>query len=95
MSATVQTVAEMLTPKKTPGRRKQLSRPDWATEDWVRMPRPKQRLFGLSRTTIFELSERGLIKSAVIRKPGAVKGIRLVYVPSLLAYLENCASRQA
>ena len=58
-------------------------------EQWARMPKPKQRLCGLSRTTILELSAAGLIRTVAIRKPGAVKGIRLVYMPSLLEYLDS------
>jgi hypothetical protein len=65
--------------------------PHMQGEDWVRMPKPKQRLLGLSRTTLLELSEAGLIRTVAIRKPGAIKGIRLVYLPSLYSYLENLA----
>jgi hypothetical protein len=60
-------------------------------EPWRRMPKPKERLSGLSRTTLLELSEAGLIRTVAIRKPGAIKGIRLVYMPSLLAYLNRLA----
>jgi len=60
-------------------------------EDWVRMPKPKHRLCGLSRTTLLELNEAGLIRTAAISKPGAIKGIRLVYMPSLLSYLNGLA----
>ena len=59
-------------------------------EDWVRMPKPRERLRGLSRTTLLELANAGHIKSAVIRKGQSRKGIRLIYLPSLLAYLETC-----
>ena len=62
----------------------------FSTVDWVRMPKPKERLCGLSRTTLGELIESGDLKSAVIRKPGSQKGIRLIYLPSLAAYLETC-----
>ena len=60
-------------------------------EDWARMPKPKERFFGMSRTTILELSQAGLIKTVSIRKPGANKGIRLIFVPSLREFLDNCA----
>jgi hypothetical protein len=59
------------------------------SEDWVRMPKPKQRLCGLSRTTILELSEAGFVRTVALRKPGAIKGIRLVFMPSLLDYLNS------
>jgi hypothetical protein len=59
-------------------------------EDWVRMPKPRERLWGLSRTTLLELIQLGEIKSALIRKPGSLRGIRLIYTPSLRAYLADC-----
>ena len=61
-------------------------------EQWARMPKPKGRLNGLSRTTLLELSNAGLIRTVAIRKPGAVKGIRLVYLPSLYAYLDSLSA---
>jgi hypothetical protein len=64
------------------------------TEEWGRLPKPKDRLFGLSRTTLLELSSAGLIRTVALRKPGAIKGVRLVYLPSLRAYLEKLASEQ-
>jgi hypothetical protein len=63
--------------------------PHFQGDLWGRMPKPKERLQGLSRTTLSELSDAGLIQSVVIRKPGAVKGIRLIFMPSLFAYLES------
>jgi|SRR5271165_4771105 len=63
-------------------------------DEWRKMPKPKERLCGLSRTTIFELSQAGLIKTVALRKPGAIKGIRLVFMPSLLEYLEKVAAEQ-
>ena len=64
-------------------------------EQRARMPKPKQRLCGLSRTTLLELSEAGLIRTVAIRKPGAVKGIRLIYTPSLLEYLDSLTPETA
>jgi hypothetical protein len=67
-------------------------------ENWARMPKvghrgqPGGRLRGLSRTTLLELNDAGLIKVVAIRKPGAQKAIRLVYLPSLDAYLEGLAT---
>ena len=64
------------------------------TDEWARMPMPKGRLCGLSRTTLLELNRLGYIKMAVIRKPGAVKGIRLIYLPSFYAYLDDLAKAE-
>jgi len=63
-------------------------------EPWARMPKPKERLWGLSRTTLLELSEEGQIRTVAIRKPGRMKGIRLVYMPSLLAYLDSLSTEK-
>ena len=62
-------------------------------EGWRRMPKPKGRLCGLSRTTLLELKEAGHIRSVVIRKPGAVRGIRLIYMPSLMQFLDSLAEK--
>ena len=62
--------------------------------DWVRLPvKQKDRLQGLSRTTIFELIEAGFVKSAVLTKPGSKRSIRLIFLPSLLDYLESCVQQ--
>jgi|SRR6516164_9763527 hypothetical protein len=72
--------------------------PHFQDTDWARMPaagrpgKPGGRLRGLSRTTLVELDERGLIKVAAIRKPGALKAIRLIYMPSLDSYLRSLVS---
>jgi hypothetical protein len=42
---------------------------------------------------LLELWEAGHIECAVIRKPGSRKGIRLIFLPSLLAYLETCIEK--
>jgi hypothetical protein len=63
-------------------------------EPWGRLPKPKGRLWGLSRTTILEMCLRGEVKSTVIRKRGAVRGIRLIYMPSLAEALDGLAAKQ-
>jgi hypothetical protein len=67
---------------------------DPPSEEWARMPKPKARLCGLSRTTLLELHRLGHIKMAVIKKPGAAKGIRLVHLPTLYSYLEDAAKAE-
>jgi hypothetical protein len=61
-------------------------------DDWVRLPKPKERFYGLSRTTLLELCEAGDVKSTLLRKRHAMRGIRLLYLPSLRAFLENKAT---
>jgi len=62
-------------------------------DDWIRLPKPKERLKGLSRATLLELVHAGHVKSAVLRKGQSRKGIRLIFLPSLLAYLETCVEK--
>lgn len=50
---------------------------------------------GLSRPHIYNLISLGLIRSACLRQPGAVRGRRLIYLPSLLAYLDKMADKEA
>jgi len=42
---------------------------------WARMPRPKERFFGMSRTTTLELSQAGLIKTMALH---AMIGKRII-----------------
>jgi hypothetical protein len=63
-------------------------------KEWERLPKPgpSHRLMGLSRTTLLELSDAGHIRTVALRKPGRLKGIRLVFMPSLYAYLDSLTS---
>jgi hypothetical protein len=66
------------------------------TLDWNRLPKPGQRVMGMTRTTLLEIvqdPESG-VRSAVIRKPGRIRGIRLIYMPSLFAYLNRLAGME-
>jgi hypothetical protein len=64
------------------------------SEEWARMPRPLERLNGLSRSTLLELHRLGHIKMSHIKKPGSQKGIRLIHMPSLLNYLEDLSKAE-
>ena len=69
--------------------------------EWLRLPSPKERCpyTGLSRSTMSELvvpSEANHhnppVRSVVLRKRGAMRGIRLVSFDSLMTYLGNLSS---
>ena len=47
----------------------------------------------MSRSTIIEMCDNGMVKNAVIKKRGAQRGIRLIYMPSLHAALEKLADK--
>jgi hypothetical protein len=68
--------------------------------EWLRLPAPgaRCRFTGLSRSTLYELTVAGPtnegtppVKSVVLRKRGALRGIRLISYDSLMAHLENLA----
>ncbi len=68
--------------------------------EWLRLPAPgnRCRFTGLSRSTLNELTIPGPandgtppVKSVVLRKRGALRGIRLISYDSLMAHLENLA----
>ncbi len=49
-----------------------------------------RQLFGLSRSHLYNLTARGLIRSCCLRRPGAIRGRRLFACDSIRAYLEAC-----
>lgn len=64
--------------------------------EWLRLPAPgaRCRFTGLSRSTLNELTIPGPanegrppVKSVVLRKRGALRGIRLISYDSLMGYL--------
>lgn len=70
--------------------------------EWSRLPNtarakdePGGRLRGLSRTTLLELGAAGHVKIAAVKKPGSLKAIRLIFLPSLDKYLQSLISDPA
>ena len=70
--------------------------------EWLRLPQPGQRcrFTGLSRSTLNELcidspvnGYSAPVKSIVLKKRGAMRGIRLISYDSLMAYLESLADK--
>ena len=62
--------------------------------EWVRIPTART-ISTVSRSTLyanFDISG-GAIKTAAIRKRGATRGIRMVNVPSLLAWINSYAEQ--
>ena len=71
--------------------------------EWIRLPQTgsRCRFTGLSRTTLNELTidgpangYRAPVKSVLIRKRGASRGIRLISFDSLMAYLNGLSQEQ-
>ena len=70
--------------------------------EWIRLPQPGQRcrFTGLSRSTLNELcidspvnGYKAPVKSIVLKKRGAMRGIRLISYDSLMAHLESLADK--
>lgn len=67
-----------------------------AEAEWMRLPSPRARcrLTGLSRTSLNELVDRGVVRAVTVRQPGAQRGIKLLNRASLLAYLARLDAEQ-
>jgi hypothetical protein len=81
-------VAEPKTGKFTP----HLADPTDALGDWIRLPKPKGRLAGLSRSSWVELLEAGKVQGITIRGDRAKRGIRLIFKPSAESFLRGLLS---
>lgn len=59
---------------------------------YSQLPKPHERcrFSGLSRSVINGLLKEDLVLSKTLRRPGALRGTRLVHIPSLLRYIDNC-----
>jgi hypothetical protein len=55
---------------------------------WDRLP-GKGYYFGMSRPYVYQLMNEGLVETALIKRSGKIRGIRLVWRPSVLAYIEK------
>ncbi len=57
---------------------------------WVRAPvRGPEYFSGLTRSKLYDLTGKGLIRSRSLREPGAIRGCRLFLLSSILAYIER------
>jgi hypothetical protein len=63
-------------------------------ENWCRLPKPKEYLCALGRTYLYQLAKTGKIKSVSLRQPGKARGVRLVYKPSIIAFIEAQSAQQ-
>jgi hypothetical protein len=59
--------------------------------EWLRI-NDVRAVFGLARTTVYNLIDEGKVKSVCLCREGASKGVRLVSVASLRAYIESFAT---
>jgi len=63
---------------------------DPTTARWIRLPtRGRCPYSGLTRSPLYQLIHAGAVKSANIKRPGCLTGTRLIWLPSLLAFIEK------
>jgi hypothetical protein len=63
--------------------------------EWARIQEAAQRI-GIRSSRFYELLEEsnGAIKTCVLKSPGAERGARLIYLPSLFTYMDKMAAEQ-
>jgi hypothetical protein len=63
---------------------------------WIKAPtRGRCPECGFTRPALYELAAAGKIKTASIRKPGAIRGSRLFHLGSIFAFLDAEAEKTA
>jgi len=62
---------------------------------WVRPPKPGQveQFTGLGKGKLYQLEKMGLVKTASLKPRGAVRGVKLFQLQSLLDYVESCSNQ--
>lgn len=60
---------------------------------WDRFP-SKGYYYGCSRPFWYQMMREHKIKTALIKQPGRVRGMRLVWRPSVLAFIEQYAVKE-
>ncbi len=61
-----------------------------ASKEWMRLPsKGRDPIFGLTRAFYYSLIERGEIRSACLRRRGALTGVRLINIESVRNYIER------
>lgn len=60
---------------------------------WVRAPKGgPEHYTGFSRSKMYDLAAKGLIRAVAVREPGRVTGTRLFDLGSILNYIERAAA---
>lgn len=62
---------------------------------WIRLPKKGvDPDTGLTRPAFYQLIAQGRIRTVSLRRPGTLRGARLVWLPSVLALLDSLADQQ-
>lgn len=59
--------------------------------EFIRLPKPGTQCphTGLTRSVMFNLCQDGLVASKTLRRPGKIRGTRLIVFESLISYLSK------
>jgi hypothetical protein len=60
---------------------------------WFRAPKSGQveHFSGMAKGKLYQLESLGLIKTASLKPPGAIRGVKLFQLQSVLDYVESCS----
>ena len=63
--------------------------------EWAKVEEAAKRI-GIRSSRFYELLEEadGAIRTCLLKSPGAERGPRLIYLPSLFAYIDKVATEQ-
>ena len=61
--------------------------------EWLRIP-SAVKIFGISRTKLYELIGKQKIKSVSLRERGQIRGTRLLSYDSIMKYLDQLSKTQ-
>ena len=64
-----------------------------ARPEWLRIP-TAIKIFGISRTKLYELIGQRKVKSVSLRERGQIRGTRLISYDSMMEYLDQLAEQQ-
>ena len=56
---------------------------------YVRLPKPGRKFLGLCRTSLQNLADDGFIDVISVQRRGCNRGVKLLFVPSLIDYLDG------
>jgi hypothetical protein len=88
--------AKPRTPKRSAGANSAKANLNRYPDRWIKSPvRGYCPETGLTRAAFYQLADLGKIKTACIRKPGAIRGNRLFHLGSVLAFLDATAVETA
>ena len=90
-----------IVPEATPAVRRKLTPPvsevladrDGCLPVWVRAPKAggHEHFSGQTRATLYNWASLGLIRTASIRRPGQVRGVRVFHLGSILEFIDENA----